>query len=98
MFKEYERSSFTDLQNRTIYRFRVGDRIIYNDKRGIIIEKRSLAMVLNGQSDTEAKSLLNRLKTEFQDVNEFYISVIQIKNLIFFAEPHQIEPDTSYLI
>ena len=53
-------------------------------------------MVLQSMTDVEAKELLTRLNTEYQRVNDYYVAVVQIKNLIFFLEPHQIEPDTSY--
>ena len=96
MFKEHQRSSFTDLLNRKIYRFRVGDRVLYNGRSGIIIERRGLNMVLESMTNVEAKELLSRLNTEYQKASDYYVAVVQIKNLIYFLEPHQIEPDTSY--
>lgn len=53
-------------------------------------------MVLSSLTDTEAKTLLERLSLEYEKVKDYYIAVIQIKNLIYFVEPHQITPDTSY--
>lgn len=94
MFKEFKRPSFKDLQGGEVFRFRVGDRVEHNGRSGIILEKRSLSTVLNSMSEVEAKRFISRLKSQYHDINEFYRAVVQIKNLIYVVDAHQMKPDT----
>tara|TARA_Y100000310_G_C20606440_1_gene775726 strand:- start:1065 stop:1352 length:288 start_codon:yes stop_codon:yes gene_type:complete len=95
MFKEHKRSSFKDKDNTLTYRFRVGDKITVSGKSGVILEKRSLRQILESLTDVEAKSLLKKLKLKYENVEEYYLAVVQIKDLISTVEPHQMSPDTT---
>ena len=96
MFKEFKRTHFKDLLNNKIWRLRVGDSVrTERDERGIILERRSLEMVLAGLSTSEAKLLLSRISAQYENTKDYCVYVVQIKNLISTYEPHQIELDTS---
>ena len=52
-------------------------------------------MVLNSMSEVEAKSFIKSLSSRYHDINDFYQCVVQIKNLIYVVDAHQMKPDTS---
>lgn len=98
MFSEYKRPSWTDKLNRLNFTLRIGDRVKVRatGKRGVVINRFKLRDHLARLSEHEAKSLMDRLKAEYDEVDWFCIYQVMIKDLILELEPSDIEPDNSH--
>lgn len=98
MFHEYRRPTWVDKKQRLNYSMRVGDRvrIINGNLYGVVVNRVRLSDLLSSQSEAGAREILDRLKSEHEDVSKYCIYQVSIKDLILELEPSDIEPDNSY--
>lgn len=95
---ENYREMTKDRAGRTIYAFKVGDRVRRRStgETGIIVNRYSLADTLAWLSDVEARNLVDRVNSEYLKTKDFYRYQVATKDLILTLEPSDMEPDTSH--
>ena len=94
-YDEHHRDSFVDRLGRVNFDLRTGDNVINKNTgaRGVIVLWQSLSQVLNRHDEASVAEFLERIRGEYDDINEYRLYFVMTNDLTAEIERGDIEPD-----